>query len=43
MNDVFGIQVRSGCSCAGPYGVLLLGIPEKTASEIVNEMLNGYE
>lgn len=27
LNDVFGIQVRSGCSCAGPYGVLLLEIP----------------
>ncbi|KAL4488017.1 hypothetical protein ABPG72_009355 [Tetrahymena utriculariae] len=43
LNDVFGIQVRSGCSCAGPYGVLLLGIPQKKAVEIVGEMLNGYE
>jgi len=27
MNDFFGIQVRSGCSCAGPFGVKLLDIP----------------
>jgi selenocysteine lyase/cysteine desulfurase len=26
LNDVFGIQARSGCSCAGPYGHHLLGI-----------------
>lgn len=30
LNDFFGIQVRSGCNCAGPYGGRLLGIdPEK--------------
>ncbi len=26
MNDLFGIQTRAGCSCAGPYGHSLLGI-----------------
>jgi hypothetical protein len=26
LNDVFGIQARGGCSCAGPYGHRLLGI-----------------
>jgi selenocysteine lyase/cysteine desulfurase len=26
LNDVFGIQSRGGCSCAGPYGHRLLGI-----------------
>ncbi|MGV8855969.1 MAG: aminotransferase class V-fold PLP-dependent enzyme [Devosia sp.] len=26
LNDVFGIQARGGCSCAGPYGHDLLGI-----------------
>jgi selenocysteine lyase/cysteine desulfurase len=26
LNDLFGIQARSGCSCAGPYGHRLLGI-----------------
>ncbi len=32
LNDLFGIQARAGCSCAGPYGHRLLGInPEKSA------------
>src|SRR6266545_1982294 len=26
LNDLFGIQSRGGCSCAGPYGHTLLGI-----------------
>ncbi|MFO7607792.1 MAG: aminotransferase class V-fold PLP-dependent enzyme [Candidatus Krumholzibacteriia bacterium] len=26
LNDLFGIQARGGCSCAGPYGHRLLGI-----------------
>lgn len=26
LNDLFGIQSRAGCSCAGPYGHYLLGI-----------------
>ncbi len=26
LNDLFGVQVRAGCSCAGPYGHDLLGI-----------------
>lgn len=33
MNDVFGIQVRSGCACAGPYGLDLFGMSEKRANE----------
>jgi selenocysteine lyase/cysteine desulfurase len=31
LNDLFGIQARGGCSCAGPYGHRLLGIgPERS-------------
>ena len=26
MNDLFGIQTRAGCSCAGPYGHTILNI-----------------
>jgi len=26
LNDLFGIQARGGCSCAGPYGARLLNI-----------------
>ena len=29
LNDVFGIQVRGGCVCAGPYAQSLLGMDEK--------------
>lgn len=28
LNDLFGIQARGGCSCAGPYGHQLLGIDD---------------
>jgi selenocysteine lyase/cysteine desulfurase len=28
LNDLFGIQSRAGCSCAGPYGHHLLGIDD---------------
>ncbi|CAF1394164.1 unnamed protein product [Rotaria magnacalcarata] len=31
LNDLFGIQVRSGCSCAGPYVLDLLNIDDKIA------------
>ena len=31
LNDLFGIQSRAGCSCAGPYGHDLLGIDEATS------------
>ncbi len=31
LNDLFGIQARGGCSCAGPYGHELLAIDKKTA------------
>jgi selenocysteine lyase/cysteine desulfurase len=26
LNDLFGIQARAGCACAGPYGYRLLGV-----------------
>jgi selenocysteine lyase/cysteine desulfurase len=32
LSDLFGIQVRGGCSCAGPYAQRLLGI-EHLATE----------
>jgi len=31
LNDVFGIQVRSGCACAGPYAMDLIGLSEEVA------------
>ncbi|TYL48394.1 aminotransferase class V-fold PLP-dependent enzyme [Marinomonas sp. IMCC 4694] len=34
LNDVFGVQVRGGCSCAGPYGHELLGIDKFESDRI---------
>jgi selenocysteine lyase/cysteine desulfurase len=34
LNDLFGIQSRGGCSCAGPYGVRLLGISDENVQQL---------
>ncbi|XP_028397517.1 uncharacterized protein LOC114521315 isoform X2 [Dendronephthya gigantea] len=39
LNDLFGIQSRGGCACAGPYAQDLLGIDEKLANEIESALL----
>ncbi|CAH8534924.1 unnamed protein product [Dicrocoelium dendriticum] len=31
LNDLFGVQARGGCACAGPYAMDLLGIDEALA------------
>ncbi|CAB9504836.1 Cysteine desulfurase [Seminavis robusta] len=38
LNDLFGIQAGGGCSCAGPYGHLLLDIDTATYDKIVNKL-----
>ncbi len=43
LNDLFGIQARGGCSCAGPYGHRLLGIDLTTSREFEREVLRGSE
>jgi selenocysteine lyase/cysteine desulfurase len=43
LNDLFGIQARGGCSCAGPYGHRLLGIDLTTSHEFEREILRGHE
>jgi selenocysteine lyase/cysteine desulfurase len=43
LNDLFGIQARSGCSCAGPYGHRLLGIDEAHSLQFRGEILDGWE
>ncbi|MBK7046600.1 MAG: aminotransferase class V-fold PLP-dependent enzyme [bacterium] len=40
LNDLFGIQARGGCSCAGPYGHRLLGI-DLAHSERFHAAING--
>ncbi|MFT2109982.1 aminotransferase class V-fold PLP-dependent enzyme [Marinomonas sp. 2405UD68-3] len=41
LNDLFGLQVRSGCSCAGPYGHDLLNIDDKKSSKIISALSTG--
>ncbi|ODN03689.1 tRNA 2-thiocytidine biosynthesis protein TtcA [Orchesella cincta] len=39
LNDLFGIQARGGCACAGPYGQSLLGISTELARDYENLLL----
>ena len=41
LNDLFGIQSRAGCSCAGPYGHHLLGIGGETVGRLRECSLGG--
>jgi len=43
LNDLFGIQSRAGCSCAGPYGHLLLGIDPDKSDRYREVIKGGYE
>ncbi len=41
LNDLFGIQARGGCSCAGPYGHELLGMDIAHSKALEAELGNG--
>lgn len=41
LNDLFGIQARGGCSCAGPYGHSLLNMNMDYSRALEQEMLAG--
>lgn len=43
LNDLFGIQARGGCSCAGPYGHRLLGIGDERAAALQAAVDTGCE
>ncbi|MGB8019655.1 MAG: aminotransferase class V-fold PLP-dependent enzyme [Candidatus Nanopelagicales bacterium] len=43
LNDMFGIQARGGCSCAGPYGHRLLGIDLSRSAEFEAQISVGCE
>jgi selenocysteine lyase/cysteine desulfurase len=43
LNDLFGIQARGGCSCAGPYGHRLLGIDVARSSRFRDAINRGCE
>ncbi|MEX2551042.1 MAG: aminotransferase class V-fold PLP-dependent enzyme [Nitriliruptoraceae bacterium] len=42
LNDLFGIQARGGCSCAGPYGHRLLGIDDERSHAFERAISCGY-
>lgn len=41
LNDLFGIQSRAGCSCAGPYGHHLLGIGMQQSEQYRHWIVEG--
>jgi selenocysteine lyase/cysteine desulfurase len=41
LNDIYGIQVRGGCSCAGTYGHYLLNVSYDYSHSITHEIDNG--
>ncbi|KAI3717527.1 hypothetical protein L1987_69205 [Smallanthus sonchifolius] len=42
LNDLFGIQARGGCACAGPYGHFFIGIDEPHSLAIRSAVKMGY-
>jgi len=43
LNDLFGIQARGGCSCAGPYGHRLLAIDQQHSHAFRQEIGHGCD
>ncbi|MBN2797502.1 MAG: aminotransferase class V-fold PLP-dependent enzyme [Clostridia bacterium] len=42
LNDLFGIQSRAGCACAGPYGHRLLDVDAEHSMRYRDVVLKGY-
>jgi selenocysteine lyase/cysteine desulfurase len=42
LNDLFGVQVRGGCMCAGPYGHELLHIDDRVSRAIRHQLEEGH-
>ncbi|WP_291429864.1 aminotransferase class V-fold PLP-dependent enzyme [Deinococcus sp.] len=40
LNDLFGIQARGGCACAGPYGHALLDIDDRRSEQFMQCAVN---
>ena len=43
LNDLFGVQARGGCSCAGPYGHRLFRIGPELSRDYQRVIASGYE
>ena len=39
LSDIYGIQARGGCACAGPYGHLLLDIDRTTSESLYTQVV----
>ncbi|CAN6463844.1 unnamed protein product [Victoria cruziana] len=42
LNDLFGIQARGGCSCASPYGHVLLEVTKEKSLAFRSAILKGF-
>ncbi len=43
LDDLFGIQTRGGCACAGPYGHRLLGVDAEQSALLHAAVADGWE
>lgn len=43
LNDLFGIQARGGCACAGPYGHVLLNIDDERSERYMQCALSNID
>lgn len=43
LNDLFGVQSRGGCQCAGPYSQSLLGMSLADTRAVEAELLHKHE
>ena len=43
LSELYGIQARGGCACAGPYGHRLLEVDEENSAELRCQILAGHD
>jgi selenocysteine lyase/cysteine desulfurase len=43
LSDVYGVQARGGCACAGPYAHRLLGLNKEKSKEMSAAIMRGEE
>lgn len=43
LSDIYGIQARGGCACAGPYAHRLLEIDRQTSENLHSDLMAGEE
>jgi len=43
LSEVYGIQARGGCACAGPYGHRLLEVNEENSAALRCQILAGND